>query len=108
MYRDLPGGIGQLRNIIKVSQMADAKFFIAYNPWDNSTRKEDHYKGLAKLIAETDADGVVLDTMGNSGTELQNIADSVKSGVVMYSEGMATPENTDNFWSCSQCTFFKS
>ena len=93
MYRDLPGGIGQLRNIVKVSQMAGTKFFIAYNPWDNSTRIEDHYNGLAKLIADTDADGVVLDTMGNSGKELQNIADSVKSGVVMYSEGMAIPKN---------------
>ena len=93
MYRDLPGGIGQLRNIIKVTQMADAKFFLSYNPWDNSSGKGDNYKGLAKLIAETDADGVVLDTMGNSGKELQNIADSVKSGVVMYSEGMAVPKD---------------
>jgi iron(II)-dependent oxidoreductase len=93
MYRDLPGGIGQFRNIVKVSQMAGTKFFIAYNPWDNSTPIEDHYNGLAKLIADTDADGVVLDTMGNSGKELQNIADSVKSGVVMYSEGMTIPKN---------------
>jgi formylglycine-generating enzyme required for sulfatase activity len=93
MYRDLPGGIQQLRNFIRMSHLSDTKFFIAYNPWDNSTRKEDHYRGLASLIAETEADGVVLDTMGSSGPELQNVADSVKSGVVMYSEGMATPGN---------------
>jgi formylglycine-generating enzyme required for sulfatase activity len=93
MYRDLPGGPQQLRNVIKVFQMSDVKFFIAYNPWDASTRKEDHYKGLANLIAGTEADGVVLDTMGNSGSELQHVADSVKSGVVMYSEGMAIPKN---------------
>jgi gamma-glutamyl hercynylcysteine S-oxide synthase len=93
MYRDLPGGTQQLRNIVKVIRMSDTKFFIAYNPWDNSTRKEDPYTGLAKLIADTDADGVVLDTMGSSGTELQNAADSVKSGIIMYSEGMAVPKN---------------
>ena len=69
--------------------MSDTRFFIAYNPWDNSTRKEDHYKGMAQLIAETEADGVVLDTRGSSSYELQAAADSVRKGVVMYSEGMA-------------------
>jgi iron(II)-dependent oxidoreductase len=89
LYRDLPGGTQQLRNFVKMSRMSNTRFFIAYNPWDNSTRKEDHYKGMAKLIAETEADGVVLDTRGSSGFELQAAADSVRKGVVMYSEGMA-------------------
>jgi gamma-glutamyl hercynylcysteine S-oxide synthase len=93
MYRDLPGGTDQLRNFSKLSHQSDSRFFIAYNPWDNSTRKEDHYTSLARLIADTDADGVILDTMNSSGTELQGVADSVKIGVVMYSEGMATPGN---------------
>jgi gamma-glutamyl hercynylcysteine S-oxide synthase len=93
MYRALPGGIQQLRNFIKMSRQANTRFFIAYNPWDNGTRQEDHYQGLAQLLDELDADGVILDTMGSSGTELQHIADSVKSGVVMYSEGMAVPKN---------------
>jgi gamma-glutamyl hercynylcysteine S-oxide synthase len=93
MYRDLPGGIPQLRSFIKMSHMSDTRFFIAYKPWDNSTRKEDHYRGLTSLLADTEADGVVLDTMGNSTSELQNAADSVRKGVVMYSEGMATPAN---------------
>ncbi|NSW94421.1 MAG: SUMF1/EgtB/PvdO family nonheme iron enzyme, partial [Bacteroidales bacterium] len=89
MYRDLPGGVNQLRSFAKMAQQAGTKFFIAYNPWDNSTRKEDHYKGMARLISETGADGVVLDTRGSSSRELQNAADSVRKGVIMYSEGMA-------------------
>jgi formylglycine-generating enzyme required for sulfatase activity len=89
LYRDLPGGTGQLRNFVRMSRLSGTRFFIAYNPWDNSTRKEDHYKGMAQLIAETDADGVVLDTRGSSSYELQAAADSVRKGVVMYSEGMA-------------------
>jgi gamma-glutamyl hercynylcysteine S-oxide synthase len=93
MYRDLPGGIQQLRNFIRMSKMSGTKFFITYNPWDNSTGEEDHYSSLANLIADTEADGIILDTMGNSGSELQNIADSVKRGVVIYSEGMAVPKN---------------
>jgi gamma-glutamyl hercynylcysteine S-oxide synthase len=93
LYRDLPGGTAQLRNFVKMSHQAGTKFFISYNPWDNSTRKEDHYKGMARLISETDADGVVLDTRGSSSYELQSAADSVRKGVVMYSEGMAVTKD---------------
>lgn len=89
LYRDLPGGMAQLRNFVRMSRLSGTRFFIAYNPWDNSTRQEDHYKGMAELISEIDADGVVLDTRGSSSFELQRAADSVKKGVVMYSEGMA-------------------
>jgi hypothetical protein len=49
LYRDLPGGTKQLRNFVKVLQQAGTKFFIAYNPWDNSTRDEDHYAGMAGM-----------------------------------------------------------
>ena len=64
-------------------------FFIEFNPWDQSTRKENPYKGMARLIQQTDADGVVLDTQGSSSAALQHAADSIKKGVIMYSEGMA-------------------
>ena len=93
LYRDLPGGTQQLRSFVKMSQLSGTRFFISYNPWDNSTRKEEHFKGMAKLISETEADGVVLDTRGNSGPELQEAVDSVRKGVIMYSEGMATPRD---------------
>ena len=93
MYRDLPGGTEQLKSNARLSRSYNTKFFIAYNPWDNSTRQEDHYKGMAKLISETEADGVVLDTRGSSSYELQKAADSVRQGVVMYSEGMAVTKD---------------
>jgi gamma-glutamyl hercynylcysteine S-oxide synthase len=89
MYRDLPGGTAQLKSFAHLARQYNTKFFIAYNPWDNSTRKEDQYTGMARLITETDADGVVLDTRGSSSYELQAAADSVKKGVIMFSEGMA-------------------
>jgi iron(II)-dependent oxidoreductase len=89
LYRDLPGGTAQLSSFANMSHLSGTKFFISYNPWDNSTKKEDHYKGMARIIAETDADGVVLDTRGSSSYELQAAADSVRKGVIMYSEGMA-------------------
>ena len=93
LYRDLPGGTEQLRNFVRMSKLSDTRFFIAYNPWDNSTRQEDHFSGMSQLIAETEADGVVLDTRGSSSFELQAAADAVRKGVVMYSEGMAIPKD---------------
>src|SRR4030042_141583 len=89
LYRDLPGGTAQLSSFANMSRLSGTKFFISYNPWDNSTKREDHYKGMARIIAETGADGVVLDTRGSSSYELQAAADSVRKGVIMYSEGMA-------------------
>lgn len=93
LYHDLPGGTDQLRSFVRMSQMVGTKFFISYNPWDNSTRREEHYQGMSRLVAQTEADGVVLDTRGNSGPELQEAVDSVKKGVIMYSEGMAVPKD---------------
>ncbi len=88
MYRDLPGGLEKTKDISRKVQKLGAKFFITYNPWDKSTREEDQFKGMAFLIKNIDAQGVVLDTRGSSSKKLQNAADKVKSGVVMYSEGM--------------------
>jgi formylglycine-generating enzyme required for sulfatase activity len=93
LYRDLPGGTAQLRNFGRLARLNNTKFFIAYNPWDNSTRKEDHLRGMARLIKETEADGVVLDTQGSSSYKLQAAADSVREGVIMFSEGMAVTKD---------------
>jgi len=93
MYRDLPGGIEALKDQSYFLHNAGKKFFISYNPWDASTRKEDHLKGMEELLRLTDADGVVLDTRGESSYELQMTADKVKPGIIMYSEGMAIPKD---------------
>lgn len=93
LYRDMPGGLTTLRGVADSIRMMGAKFFIAYNPWDESTRSEGHLKGLRYLIQETSADGVVLDTKGESSKELQETADQVRNGVIMYSEGMAVPKD---------------
>jgi formylglycine-generating enzyme required for sulfatase activity len=93
LYRDLPGGLPQLRALADSARLMGTKFFVAYNPWDESTRSEGHLQGLANLIKGTSADGVVLDTKGESSRELQEAADKVKAGVIMFSEGMAVPKD---------------
>ena len=89
LYRNLPGGTEQLRSFARLSRQYGTKFFIAYNPWDTSTRQENPFTGMASVIGEIEADGVILDTEGSSSFKLQSAVDSVRPGVVMYSEGMA-------------------
>jgi len=93
LFRDLPGGLKKLHQISELAHNEGTKFFIEYNPWDKSTRPENPYKGMATIIKKTDADGVVLDTRAKSNPQLRHAADSVRKGVVMYSEGMAVPKN---------------
>ena len=93
LYSDLPGGLQQIRWLAQKAQRQGTRFFIAYNPWDMSTRQADPYRSMANLIQRINADGVILDTRGSSSKKLQQAADSVKKGVIMYSEGMAVPKD---------------
>ena len=93
MYRDLPGGLAELRRQVDLAHKLGKKYFISYNPWDESTRHEDHIAGMETMLRTLDADGVVLDTRGESSREFQAAADRVKPGIIMYSEGMAVPRD---------------
>jgi gamma-glutamyl hercynylcysteine S-oxide synthase len=94
LFKDLPGGLKGVKELSDICDKNGSKLFICYNPWDESTNyKEGHYKGMAKIIAETNSSGIVLDTKAESNKEIQNAVDSVRKGVIMYSEGMAVPKN---------------
>ncbi len=93
MYRELPGGLAELRRQVDLAHRLGKKYFISYNPWDSSTRREDHLAGMEDMLRTLDADGVVLDTRGESSREFQAAADRAKPGVIMYSEGMAVPRD---------------
>ncbi len=92
MFRDLPGGYEQLRQLSDQCHNLATKFFICYNPWDESTRSEEgHLDGMTTITKTVNIDGFVLDTRGKGSIELQNAVDAARSGVIMYSEGMAVP-----------------
>lgn len=93
LFDDLPGGNAKIKQIAALCRTNGTKLFICYNPWDESTRSENHFEGISKLIQATSADGMVLDTKGESSKELQDAADNVRPGVIMYSEGMAVPKD---------------
>ncbi|PGH40073.1 MAG: sulfatase-modifying factor protein [Candidatus Nephrothrix sp. EaCA] len=93
MFEDLPGGLLAMKQQAELSRSLGAKFFICYNPWDESTNALNHFEGLSYLIKETTSDGVVLDCKAEAGKELQDAADRARKGVIMYSEGMAVPKD---------------
>jgi len=93
LYEDLPGGLKQLKHQAELAHEMGKKYFLSYNPWDKPEQEKFHRTNLKKLLEQTDADGLVLDTKGESDAWLQNLADSVKPGIIMYSEGMAVPKN---------------
>lgn len=93
MYREIPFGLAKLKEIASFMHHNGTNFFISYNPWDKDTRPEDHLSGLSKVLDAIGADGVILDTQSSSSHELQAVADTVKPGIIMYSEGMAVPKD---------------
>ncbi|MGB9906384.1 MAG: formylglycine-generating enzyme family protein, partial [Candidatus Saccharicenans sp.] len=93
MYRDLPGGLAELKKQVAYVHQKGKKYFISYNPWDESTRREEHLQAMEGILRELNADGVILDTWGESSREFQAMADRVKPGIIMYSEGMAVPKD---------------
>ena len=93
LYEDLPYGLAKLKELSDFAQKNQTRFFISYNPWDNSTEGKNPLTDMARIVAATRANGVVLDTRGSSSRKLQETVDSIRPGVIMYSEGMAVPKD---------------
>lgn len=60
----LPGGREGLKQVVDDFHRNGVKVFITYNPWDLDTRRPENndFKELAKIIDQTGADGIFLDT----------------------------------------------
>lgn len=99
-YDDLPGGRAGLRELGRQARARGARFFLPYLPWDRKPGDEtnpeaSHTHELARLIAETEADGVFLDTLSGIGSEFRQAVDRLRPGVVFCSEGRARPESLE-------------
>lgn len=92
LMEDLPGGIAKQKELALLSHSMNTKYFISYNPWDDKDEKAS-LKTMSDFIKKIDADGVVLDTRAEGSEALQKAADNSKPGVILYSEGMATPKD---------------
>jgi iron(II)-dependent oxidoreductase len=88
-YRDMPGGLEGLAEIVEKFHEEEVKVFIDYNPWDTGTRREEKSddEALAELVAAIDADGVFLDTMNATSPVLRSNMDKLRRGVALVPEG---------------------
>ena len=87
-YRDMPGGLAGLRGVVERLHARGVKAFIAYNPWDTGTRREGKRDetALADIVEAIDADGVYLDTLGETSPAMRHALDNIKPGVVIGTE----------------------
>lgn len=92
LIKDLPGGLAKQKELATQCHYANTKYFISYNPWDDKD-EEMSLQTMSGLIRTIGADGVVLDTRAEASRALQQAADNAKPGVILYSEGMATPKD---------------
>lgn len=93
-YRQSPGGLERLRNVVDRLHDAGVKVFIDYNPWDTGTRRDskDDLAALVDLVRDLDVDGIFLDTMEVGAPAFREVLDATRPGVVLEPEGMTPVE----------------
>lgn len=94
-YREMPGGLSELKKISAQFHRRGIKVYINYNPWDTGTRREhaSDVDALTNIIKEIDADGIFLDTMARGAKEFRQKLDRARPGVVLESELALPVEN---------------
>jgi hypothetical protein len=88
-FRDMPGGLSGVRNVVREFHGRGVKVFLPYNPWDTGTAREkvSDDQALAAITAAVEADGIFLDTMVAAPTGLRRAVDAVRPGVAFEPEG---------------------
>jgi formylglycine-generating enzyme required for sulfatase activity len=92
LMSQLPGLLEQQCLLAEKLRKYGTRYFISYNPWDDKNELAGLQK-MSEIISYVTADGVVLDTKAEASQALQKAADTARPGVVLYSEGMATPKD---------------
>jgi len=87
-YRDMPGGLAAVRDIVDRLHRRGVKAAVCYNPWDVGSRREDKSdeQALAELVSAIDADAIFLDTMPAAPAPLRQAIDKVRPGVAFIPE----------------------
>ncbi|HEY5141458.1 MAG TPA: SUMF1/EgtB/PvdO family nonheme iron enzyme, partial [Methylococcales bacterium] len=88
-YRDMPGGLDGVRDVVHSFQKRGVRVYINYNPWDKGTHREDKsdLDMLVDMVSALDVDGIFLDTMGEGSAGFRSKLDAVRPGVVLEGEG---------------------
>ena len=87
-YRDMPGGLAGVKDVVKQFHAKKVTVFINYNPWDIGTRREgkSDIDALVDIVAAIDADGIFLDTLKEGGADFREKIDKIRPGIVLEGE----------------------
>lgn len=87
-YRDMPGGLQGVRQVVDKFHSKNIKVFINYNPWDIGTKREGKpdIDALADIVKRIDADGIFLDTLKNASFDFRSKLDNIRKGIVVEGE----------------------
>jgi formylglycine-generating enzyme required for sulfatase activity len=94
-YRDMPGGLKGVRDVVRQFHKHNLRVYLDYNPWDVGTRREKDpdLEVLANLVHEVGADGLFLDTLNKGGEDFRARLDAVRPGAILESEDAVPLEN---------------
>jgi formylglycine-generating enzyme required for sulfatase activity len=87
-YRQMPGGMDGLRDLVNRLHARNVKVFLCFNPWDTGTRTrgKNQLEQLVETTREMDADGIFLDTMNKAWDNFREEMDKARSGVAFEGE----------------------
>jgi iron(II)-dependent oxidoreductase len=96
---DLPGGINSLKAIVKTFHDNGVKVYFPYTSWEIDTHKTNNLtdpQHWAKVIGETDADGLFFDVFFDAG-DFQKDLDKVKKGISIGTEHHPSLQNIQSY-----------
>lgn len=87
-FKDLPGGLKGIADLVCQAHARGVKVFTDYNPWDTGTRRPGKLDEdmLAELVQKTGVDGVFLDTMPGASSSLRRKLERVRPGISICPE----------------------
>lgn len=87
-YRQQPGGLGGLRELVEECHAQGTRAAVAYYPWDIGTRREPNGElgALVDIVSAIGADAIFLDTMSQASASLLNLVGTVAPSVAFMTE----------------------
>jgi hypothetical protein len=87
LYEDLPGGLDGVKDFINKAHQLNTHVYLAYNPWDITSKRDDMYETQAEILGKVGADGLLLDTMGKSDKKFREAVDQYNPDAQFVTEG---------------------
>ena len=87
-YRDMPGGLPGVKEVVRQFHAKNVTVFVNYNPWDVGTKREgkSDIDAIVDIVTAIDADGVFLDTLKEGGADFRAKLDNIRPGIVLEGE----------------------